>query len=352
MPMSDFAGGCRAAHRIEPRFDHVPRLDASRSVPARPASRASVRRGFEWLPALCISVVLHAAAAAWIDHSAPMLDRQPPVVKPIRISLGVMSPSGSELLASDAAADPAGELPMQRPAAEDLAHGEEGRQSGDAAHPARGGSTPGGPAGADGADPAVAAADSPDSIDAGPVDQAASVPDLPRPIRAAQSGLDHAVAGSGEPASDAVRAVYTGMHLIAASASTPASNAEAEAGAAQGAPVSSAVGPGARASRAAGAARHGRRAEYARAIQSWLSGYRKYPHQARQRGQQGTARLYFVLDRDGRVIESRVDESSGFGLLDAEALAMVDRAQPFPPLPEGLALSRLELVVPVQFHLR
>jgi len=280
-----------------------------------------------------------------------MLDQQPPVVKPIRISLGVISPRGSKALAADTATEPTGELPTQRLAAQDLALVDEGRPAGDAGHQSRGESAAGGPGGAHATDPEVAAAEPPDRIDSGPVNHAEPVPDLPRPIRAAQSHhvalseLDHAVVRSGEPASDAVSAVYTGMHLIAASASTPASNAEAEAGAAQG--VSSAVG--ARASREA---RQGTRAEYARVIQSWLSDYRKYPHRARRRGQQGTARLYFVLDRDGRVVESRIEDSSGFNALDAEALAMVERAQPLPAMPEALPGRTLEMVVPVQFRLR
>ena len=40
--------------------------------------------------------------------------------------------------------------------------------------------------------------------------------------------------------------------------------------------------------------------------------------------------MFFSLDRQGRVVDSRVVPSSGAAALDEEALALVRRAQPFP----------------------
>jgi len=99
-------------------------------------------------------------------------------------------------------------------------------------------------------------------------------------------------------------------------------------------------------------ARRGIAAEYAGRIQALLADHRRYPRRARQLGQQGEARLFFAVDRDGRLVESRIEHSSGHHVLDREVLAMVERAQPLPPIPEPLGRGRLELVVPVQFQLR
>jgi protein TonB len=77
---------------------------------------------------------------------------------------------------------------------------------------------------------------------------------------------------------------------------------------------------------------------------------KRYPGEARSRGEQGTARLAFSIDQDGHLLSSRIVSSSGSVALDAEALALVGRAQPFPPPPPELAGN--ELTVPLRFNIR
>ncbi|HLH93929.1 MAG TPA: TonB family protein [Xanthobacteraceae bacterium] len=77
---------------------------------------------------------------------------------------------------------------------------------------------------------------------------------------------------------------------------------------------------------------------------------KRYPADARARGEQGLARLALRIDQDGRLISSRIVASSGSAALDAETLALVQRAQPFPPPPPELAGS--ELIVPLRFNIR
>lgn len=96
----------------------------------------------------------------------------------------------------------------------------------------------------------------------------------------------------------------------------------------------------------------GAAADYMAQLQAWLEKHKEYPRRAQLRRQQGTALLYFVMDRDGQVIEYRLQESSGYELLDREVSAMIKRAQPLPKMPDDLRQARLELVVPVQFFLR
>jgi protein TonB len=78
---------------------------------------------------------------------------------------------------------------------------------------------------------------------------------------------------------------------------------------------------------------------------------KRYPPAAQARREQGVAKVFFSLDRQGRVIASRVVESSGAAALDAEALAILERAQPF-PLPPAELGPRVDLTVPIRFHLK
>jgi protein TonB len=77
---------------------------------------------------------------------------------------------------------------------------------------------------------------------------------------------------------------------------------------------------------------------------------KRYPSDARARGEQGVTRLAFRIDGQGHLVASRIVASSGSAALDAETLALVQRAQPFPPPPPELAGS--ELTVPVSFNIR
>jgi periplasmic protein TonB len=79
---------------------------------------------------------------------------------------------------------------------------------------------------------------------------------------------------------------------------------------------------------------------------------KRYPESAQSRHQQGTAQVFFSLDRQGRVVGSRIVRSSGTDVLDAEALALLRRAQPFPPPPPELPGPRIDLTVPIRFNLK
>jgi protein TonB len=95
----------------------------------------------------------------------------------------------------------------------------------------------------------------------------------------------------------------------------------------------------------------------AKAMQAWmgqlsalLERNKRYPKAALAQREQGTAQVFFSLDRQGHVIESRIVRSSGSAALDAEALAMLQRAQPLPAWPAGQSPGdHLDLTVPVRF---
>ena len=96
-----------------------------------------------------------------------------------------------------------------------------------------------------------------------------------------------------------------------------------------------------------------------KALQTWvgeiaafLERKKRYPPAARARGEHGIAQVFFSLDRSGRVLSSRITRSSGVATLDAEALALLQRAQPFPAPPAELASPQLNLAVPIHFNLK
>jgi protein TonB len=84
-----------------------------------------------------------------------------------------------------------------------------------------------------------------------------------------------------------------------------------------------------------------------RQIVGLLERNKRYPSSAR--GEQGTAQLAFSLDRQGRVLNTRIIKSSGYSVLDQEALEWVKRAQPFPPPPAEMPGDKIDLSVPYRF---
>jgi periplasmic protein TonB len=83
-----------------------------------------------------------------------------------------------------------------------------------------------------------------------------------------------------------------------------------------------------------------------------LQEYKNYPLEARRRGEQGVVLLSFTIDRNGHVTSRHIVKSSGYPDLDAEVLALVDRAQPMPAFPPSMTEKELTLTVPIRFSLR
>ncbi|MGY3449985.1 protein TonB [Bradyrhizobium sp. USDA 4353] len=74
---------------------------------------------------------------------------------------------------------------------------------------------------------------------------------------------------------------------------------------------------------------------------------RRYPPQATDEG--GTAKVVFRIDRSGHLLSSALSESTGDPALDQEALALIERAQPFAPPPPELSDGDLTFMVPIVF---
>ena len=76
-----------------------------------------------------------------------------------------------------------------------------------------------------------------------------------------------------------------------------------------------------------------------------------YPRRAQQLQQAGSVKFNLVIDDQGNIKSLKPIETSDYVLLNKAAEEAVKDAAPFPPLPEVLASSELELFVPIKFSL-
>ena len=76
-------------------------------------------------------------------------------------------------------------------------------------------------------------------------------------------------------------------------------------------------------------------AAYRSAVLGRIAARKRYPEAARERASHGVAVVSFSLSASGQVAVASISESAGDPILDAEALATIRRASPFPPPPAG-----------------
>ncbi|WP_421935206.1 TonB family protein [Pelagibius sp.] len=166
-------------------------------------------------------------------------------------------------------------------------------------------------------------------------------------VQAAQS--PQGAQSPASPVSQAVRKTETAALPKADTTAETATTAPAGAGGRSGTQASPDAGD---ATAASAGGQPAATPDYMAELLAWLERHKKYPRGARLRGQEGTAFLYFVMDRDGQVLDFSIKQTSGYKLLDREVKEMIERAQPLPGFPDDMAGARLALVVPVDFSLR
>jgi protein TonB len=93
-------------------------------------------------------------------------------------------------------------------------------------------------------------------------------------------------------------------------------------------------------------------ASWHRKIALQVERHKGYPAIARARRETGIAELAFTIDRQGRVLASRVVRTSGSAALDQETIDTVKRAQPFPEPPPNMPGETFEFTVPIKFNIR
>lgn len=82
-----------------------------------------------------------------------------------------------------------------------------------------------------------------------------------------------------------------------------------------------------------------------------LSRNKRYPAEAAKRRKEGLTIATFTVDHDGHLESSRIDQSSGSVILDQEVIDLLNRTQPFPPLPSDYSSREITLTIPIRFSL-
>lgn len=82
-----------------------------------------------------------------------------------------------------------------------------------------------------------------------------------------------------------------------------------------------------------------------------LARHKRYPNRARRLHEEGTVMLFIVVNRDGMVIESYINQSSGHPRLDDAVLSMLKKASPLPAFPDDMKQAKLSINIPIDFKL-
>jgi protein TonB len=90
---------------------------------------------------------------------------------------------------------------------------------------------------------------------------------------------------------------------------------------------------------------------YVQALSRRLSADQEYPRQAQIRGNEGTVLVQVRISAQARIIGVTIARSSGYALLDAEAVAKLQRLRALPSPPDGAVGRDFSVIVPIDFRL-
>lgn len=90
---------------------------------------------------------------------------------------------------------------------------------------------------------------------------------------------------------------------------------------------------------------------YGRSLSSALARQQQYPRIAAMRGWEGEVQLRVTIARKGNIVATQVVHSSGFDVLDQNAVQLVTSAAPLPRPPETLQNREIQIIVPVHYKL-
>ena len=77
-----------------------------------------------------------------------------------------------------------------------------------------------------------------------------------------------------------------------------------------------------------------------------------YPGRAIDRGQEGTVRMEVLINKQGVIEKVTVTQKSRYSALNKAAVRAVERAAPFPNIPDAINVDFFELTVPITFKLK
>lgn len=90
---------------------------------------------------------------------------------------------------------------------------------------------------------------------------------------------------------------------------------------------------------------------YGLALSKTFSKFQRYPRLAQIRHWQGKVQVSLQIAAGGKLISASVSRSSGYEILDQQALEIVKQANPLPQVPEALQAKTFTVIVPILFRL-
>jgi len=78
---------------------------------------------------------------------------------------------------------------------------------------------------------------------------------------------------------------------------------------------------------------------------------KRYPYQAKKEHIEGVVELQFTIDKNGFLKNVNIIKTSGYKILDDEALATINRSAPYPSISDKINIERLDLQVKLIFKI-
>ena len=110
--------------------------------------------------------------------------------------------------------------------------------------------------------------------------------------------------------------------------------------------------PGESVARPAGEAEAGTLDKYRLALIGVARRYKRYPSQAMEKGWQGRVEVRLIIGANGFTQSLSIRKSSGYEILDKQALDIVIKAKPLTPIPASLRGRQFTIDIPIIFDLQ
>lgn len=91
---------------------------------------------------------------------------------------------------------------------------------------------------------------------------------------------------------------------------------------------------------------------YIAELKRWSNKFTEYPRRALDRNQQGTVRVSVTIDRQGNVKNAEVVEETRYSLLNRGAVDIVEKASPYPAIPDDIAGENFTFSFPIIFQIK
>jgi protein TonB len=92
--------------------------------------------------------------------------------------------------------------------------------------------------------------------------------------------------------------------------------------------------------------------QYEASIRRLIDRQKEYPYQARRQDQEGMVEIYFVLSRQGQLMEEpALGKKTRYRLLNNAALEAVKKAVPYPPFPPEFPEEKMSFSITLAFSL-